>query len=199
MEPKEILTKRKVEKLAEEYGYKGDLVENNQIGNEKCEVFVSHSSRDVEFINKVLLFLKNGKGVNSIYVDWQDPDMKHETDAQTAVDLKDRIDNAQKVIYVVTSESLKSVWCSWEIGYADCSKGVNNIAILAIKPNNGRWKNHEFLQQYPWISYDQKERLLMVTTLNGKRESLYDWLKDKRNIFVTLKYKVNGKKCFCVL
>jgi hypothetical protein len=182
MEPKEILTKRKIEKLAEEYGYKGDLVENNQIGNEKCEVFVSHSSRDVEFINKVLLFLKNGKGVNSIYVDWQDPDMKHETDAQTAVDLKDRIDNAQKVIYVVTSESLKSVWCSWEIGYADCSKGVNNIAILAIKPNNGRWKNHEFLQQYPWISYDQKERLFMVTTLNGKRESLYDWLKDKRNI-----------------
>ena len=76
------------------------MVENNQIGNEKCEVFVSHSSRDVEFINKVLLFLKNGKGVNSIYVDWQDPDMKHETDAQTAVDLKDRIDNAQKVIYV---------------------------------------------------------------------------------------------------
>ena len=47
MEPKEILTKRKIEKLAEEYGYKGDLVENNQIGNEKCEVFVSHSSRDV--------------------------------------------------------------------------------------------------------------------------------------------------------
>ena len=108
--------------------------------------------------------------------------MKHETDAQTAVDLKDRIDNAQKVIYVVTSESLKSVWCSWEIGYADCAKDVNNIAILAIKPNNGRWKNHEFLQQYPWISYDQKERLFMVTTLNGKRESLYDWLKDKRNI-----------------
>lgn len=69
MEQKEILTKRKIEKLAEEYGYKGDLVENNLIGNEKCEVFVSHSSRDVEFINKVLLFLKNGKGVNSIYVD----------------------------------------------------------------------------------------------------------------------------------
>ena len=39
MEPKEILTKRKIEKLAEEYGYKGDWVENNQIGEEfiwKC-------------------------------------------------------------------------------------------------------------------------------------------------------------------
>lgn len=35
MEPKKILTKRKIEKLSEEYGYKRDLVENNQIGNEK--------------------------------------------------------------------------------------------------------------------------------------------------------------------
>lgn len=182
MEPKEIITKRKIEKLAEEYGYKGELVDKKQTSNKKYEVFVSHSSRDIEFIKKVLLFLKNSKGVNNVYVDWQDPDMKHETDAQTAVDLKDRIKNAQKVIYVVTSESLKSVWCSWEIGYADCSKDVNNIAILAIKPNNGRWKNHEFLQQYPWISYNQKERLFMVTTLNGKRETLYDWLKGKRNI-----------------
>ena len=31
MEPKEILTKRKIEKLAEEYGYKGDLVEKNRL------------------------------------------------------------------------------------------------------------------------------------------------------------------------
>ena len=181
MEPKEILTKRKIEKLAEEYGYKGELIDNKQ-ANKKYDVFVSHSSRDIEFIKKVLLFLKNSKGVDSVYVDWQDPDMKHETNAQTAIDLKERIENARKVIYVVTSESLKSVWCSWEIGYADCSKDVNNIAILAIKPNNGHWKNHEFLQQYPLISYDLKERLFMVTKINGKRESLYDWLENKRNI-----------------
>lgn len=178
MEPKEILTKRKIEKLSEEFGYKGELVENKQTGNKNYDVFVSHSSQDVEFIKKVLLFLKKGLGVNHIYVDWQDPDMKHETDAQTAVDIKKRIDNAKKVIYVVTSESLKSVWCSWEIGYADCSKDVKNIAILAIKPNNGRWKNHEFLQQYPWISYDLKEGHFMVTKINGNKERLSGWLKD---------------------
>lgn len=79
---------------------------------------------------------------------------------------------------MVTSESLKSVWCSWEIGYADCSKDVKNIAILAIKPNNGRWKNHEFLQQYPWISYDLKEGHFMVTKINGNKERLSGWLKD---------------------
>lgn len=57
MEPKEILTKRKIEKLSEEFGYKGELVENKQTGNKNYDVFVSHSSQDVEFIKKVLLFL----------------------------------------------------------------------------------------------------------------------------------------------
>ena len=57
------------------------------------------------------------------------------------------------------------------------SKGVDNIAILAIKPNNGRWKNLEYLQQYPWISYDLEERHFMVTRLDGNRSTLYDWLR----------------------
>ncbi len=177
MEPKEILTKSKIEKLADKYGYKGELIEDKHPNNNVYEVFVSHSSHDIVFIKKVLLFLKNSKGVNSVYVDWLDPEMKHETDARTAADLKERIKNARKVIYVVTSDSLKSVWCNWEIGYADCSKGVDDIAILAIKPNNGHWKNHEYLQQYPWISYDLKEHLFIVTRPSGDRSTLYDWLK----------------------
>lgn len=180
MEPKEILTKRRIEKLAVGYGNYEDVLSDSPADG-IFDVFVSHSSRDVDFIRKVLLFLKNGKGVNSVYVDWQDPDMKHETDAQTAVDLKKRITNARKVIYVVTSESLKSVWCSWEIGYADCSKGVDDVAIMAIKPNNGKWKNHEYLQQYPWISYDLKANLFMVTSPIGDKKTLYAWLREERN------------------
>ena len=109
MEPKEILTKRKIEKLAEEYGYKGELVENEQTGNEKYDVFVSHSSQDIEFIKKVLLFLKSSKGVNRVYVDWLDPDMKHETDAQTAVDLKKRIENAKK-LFMWSRQNLLSLY-----------------------------------------------------------------------------------------
>lgn len=175
MEPKELLTKRRIEKFAAQYSDEDLNVGERQVDKE-YDVFVSHSSHDVEFIRKVLLFLKYSKGGINGYVDWQDPNMEHETDARTAVGLKDRIKNAKKVIYVVTTESLKSVWCSWEIGYADCNKGVNNVAILAIKPNNGRWKNHEYIQQYPWISYDEKLHLFMVTKLDGSRIQLYDWL-----------------------
>lgn len=63
--------------------------------------------------------------------------MEHVTDAQTAVDLKSKIKDARKVIYVVTTESLKSAWCSWEIGYSDCAKGVSDVAILAVSPIMG--------------------------------------------------------------
>ena len=63
MEPKELLTKRKIEKLATEYGFRSDMIEDEQLGNKKFEVFVSHSSYDVEFIRKVVFFLKKDKGV----------------------------------------------------------------------------------------------------------------------------------------
>ena len=56
MEPKELLTKRKIEKLATEYGFRSDMIEDGQLDNKKFEVFVSHSSRDVEFIRKVVFF-----------------------------------------------------------------------------------------------------------------------------------------------
>ena len=180
MEPKELLTKKKIEKLANDYvGMEEVKSEAHEDGS--YDVFISHSSKDKEFVQKVQLFLKYSKNVRDVYVDWQDPAMVHKTDGQTAVDLKSRIENAMRVIYVVTSDSLKSVWCNWEIGYADCSKGINNVAILAIKPNNGKWKNHEYLQQYPWISYDLKEHLFMVTLPNGDKMPLYEWLREGVN------------------
>lgn len=180
MEAKELLTKRRIERLALEYGYRDGMPEEKWPGQGGYQVFISHSSRDVEFIKKVKFFLKHSKGVTDVYVDWEDPDMMHETDAQTAVDLKARIRKANKVIYVVTNDSLKSVWCGWEIGYADCDKGVEDVALLAIKPNNGRWKNHEYLQQYPWIYYDMEEHMFMVTKPSGLRVTLYEWLNERK-------------------
>lgn len=175
MEPKELMTKRRIEKLASEYEIFGDIHSTNDSKNSGYEVFVSHSSADNVFIRKVLLFLKYAKGGVNGYVDWRDPKLQHPTDAQTALRLKDRIKRARKLIYVVTNDSLKSVWCSWELGFADRDKGIENIAILAIKPNNGHWSKNEYLQQYPWISYDNN--LFRVTMPDGNSQALYEWLK----------------------
>lgn len=175
MELQGILTKNRIEKLADKYAG-GELTRGNMPKDGRYDVFISHSSRDMGFVRKLIMFLRHSKGVENAYVDWLDPIMDHETDARTASDLKDRISKARKVIYVVTTESLKSSWCSWEIGYSDCSKGVDDLAILAVKPNNGKWKKREFLQQYPWIYYDLKEHMFMVRKRNGESVMLYDWL-----------------------
>ena len=120
------------------------------------------------------MFLKYAKGGVSGNVDWQDSKLQHTTDAETALRLKDRIRRAQKLIYVVTNDSLKSVWCSWELGFADRDKGIENVAIFAIKSNNGRWSKNENLQQYPWISYENN--LFLLTMPDGTSQPLYDWL-----------------------
>ena len=175
MELKELMTKRRIEKIASEYEHYGmDLPAISLKDNRPVKVFVSHSSADNEFIKKVLLFLKYAKGGVERYVDWQDAKMQHPTDIETAKLLKDRIKRAKKLIYVVTNDSLKSVWCSWELGFADCDKGVEDVALLAVKPNNGRWKHNEYLQQYPWIGYEKN--LFRVTMPNGESMPLYDWL-----------------------
>lgn len=174
MEPKELMTKRRIEKLASEYENYEEVLSVSDPKDGGFEVFVSHSSADNDFIRKVLLFLKYAKGGVNGYVDWQDSKLQHPTDAQTAKRLKDRIRNSRKMIYVVTNDSLKSVWCSWELGFADRDKGVDNVAILAVKPNNGRWKYNEYLQQYPWISYENN--LFHVVKPNGEIIPLHEWL-----------------------
>ena len=181
METKELLTKRRIEKLAKKYENYDDISSGlTYLKDPDFDVFVSHSSSDKDFIKKVLLFLKYCKGGIQGYVDWQDPNLNGETDGDTAVHLKERIRRAKKVIYVVTNESLKSVWCCWEIGFADCAKGVEDVAILPIKPNNGKWKENEYLQQYPWISFDEKKKMFYIRSLNSGPKSLYEWLSESK-------------------
>lgn len=177
MENNAILTKRKIEAIAEQYNITDPLLKEiflqNTSGN---SVFLSHSSNDKEFIKKLIVFLKYGKGGVEAYVDWQDPAIPPETDVITARRLKERISGANRFIYVATTNSLKSVWCSWELGFADKAKGVNSIAILAVKPNNGRRKKNEYLQQYPWIQYDIGNNLFLVKMPDGSTQTLAEWV-----------------------
>lgn len=177
MEAKALITKRKIEALAAQYSITDPVLRQVFSDNSRrIDVFISHSSSDNAFIDKVNAFLYYSKGGIQPYVDWQDLSLPHETNVTTAIMLKERIKRANKVIYVVTNESLKSVWCSWEIGFADCHKGINDIAILAIKPNNGKWKENEYLQQYPWIQYEVRSDMFLVHMPDGSTPSLHEWL-----------------------
>lgn len=81
METKELLTKRRIEKLAKKYENYDDISSGlTYLKDPDFDVFVSHSSSDKDFIKKVLLFLKYCKGGIQGYVDWQDPNLNVETD-----------------------------------------------------------------------------------------------------------------------
>ena len=86
MEPKVIITKRKIEALASEYEITDPVLKaiySQNKNDREPKVFISHSILDIDFVKKVLLFLYYSKGVSG-YVDWQDPDMPIETSAETA-------------------------------------------------------------------------------------------------------------------
>ena len=69
--------------------------------------------------------------------------------------------------------AFKYLWRCFKKG----DKGVEDVAMLAIEPNNGRWKHNEYLQQYPCISYENS--LFRVTMPDGNSMPLYDWLTNK--------------------
>lgn len=111
MEIKELLTKRRIEALADRYNSEAYLLHRSFSDIDKpIDMFVSHSSSDNEFVKKVNAFLYYNKGGINPYVDWQDLALPPETNATTAEILKKKIMNSRKVIYVVTNDSLKSVW-----------------------------------------------------------------------------------------
>lgn len=182
MKKKDLLTKRNIESFAAQFeisdpeAKKLFLQNLRNIQGRYNDVFISHSSKDNSFVEKLLVFLKQAKGGILGYVDWIDSALPSKISSLTAVRLAERIHDARKFIFVATTNSLKSVWCSWELGYADRDKGANGIAILVAKPNNGRWEENEYLQQYPWIEYDSTNKIFEVQYPNGRKETLYDWL-----------------------
>lgn len=117
------------------------------------KVFLSHKHQDLDELYAVKRILEKC-GVKP-YVDWMDKSMPEKTNADTAANLKDRIDFCDKFIFIATIDSLEAPWCNWEIGYGDAAKFASqSIAIFPIKEDNGKWEDNEYLQLYPSIEYE---------------------------------------------
>lgn len=79
--------------------------------------FLSHSHLDEE----LALGLKNkmaSSGIN-LYIDWLDRTMPEETSLETALKIQEAIRSCDYFFYLVTENSSRSIWCPWELGYAD--------------------------------------------------------------------------------
>ena len=79
--------------------------------------FLSHSHLDQELaLGLRSLFAKVGVG---LYIDWLDLTMPAATNVETARKIQEAIRQSDYFLYLVTSNSSKSIWCPWELGYAD--------------------------------------------------------------------------------
>ena len=114
-------------------------------------VFLSHKHDEFSILQDVIAFLKD-EGVN-IYVDWMDESMPKNTNATTALKLKEKIETCDKFILVATQSAIDSKWCNWELGLGDAAKYINNIALFPINKSSQSFYGSEYLRIYPRIEY----------------------------------------------
>lgn len=139
-------------------------------------VFLSHKHNEKEVLENVMVLLKK-VGVK-VYIDWKDDEMPDETSGETAVRIKNKIEENKKFILLATNAAISSKWCNWELGYGDSKKYPNNIAIMPITENNGGWVGNEYLNIYPVIIIDYEIFKGEYFVENkGSRVKFVDWLK----------------------
>ena len=90
--------------------------------------FLSHSHLDQELaLGLKRMFAKVGVG---LYIDWLDLTMPAATNVETARKIQEAIRQSDYFLYLVTSNSSESIWCPWELGYADGMRTLQNKSYV---------------------------------------------------------------------
>lgn len=93
--------------------------------------FLCHSHKDAALVNGIAALLRE-TGWN-VYVDWMDAEMPSAPNIETAKKIKQKIQQANRFIFLATPNSTASRWCPWEIGYADGVKSLDDIFIVPTR------------------------------------------------------------------
>ena len=151
------------------------VVEYSQYAVRKTTVFISHKHDELEDLKGILGFLQQTYGVK-VYIDSQDPAMPKITSAETALNIKNRIDQCNKFILLATNGAIESKWRNWELGYGDARKFKKHIALFPFKPKgalNREYKGSEYMSIYPYISYYEKNELFPILKSNIDNGYIY--------------------------
>lgn len=119
-------------------------------------IFLCHSHLD-ETLVKGVIYMLNQSGWK-VYMDWADASMPETPNSKTAERIKQKIVTLDYFIFLATSNSTKSRWCPWEIGYADGKKHIDKILILPTTDNINTYGN-EYLQLYRRIDMSNQNQL----------------------------------------
>lgn len=121
----------------------------------KTTIFISHNHDDLDDLKGVLGFLERTYDVK-VYIDSRDPMMPKVTSMQTALNIRERIKQCDKFIFLATNGAIESKWCNWELGYGDAQKYRDHIALFPLKPKgtyDWEYKGSEYMSIYPYVSY----------------------------------------------
>jgi hypothetical protein len=113
-------------------------------------VFLSHSHLDKDTLVAGASKFLQDFGVK-LYVDWEDESMPESTSHETASKIKSKIRENRKFLLLATPNALASRWVPWELGIADMTKGIKDIAILPVEDPNIPWRGNEYIAIYPRI------------------------------------------------
>lgn len=125
------------------------------------DIFLSHSIRDADIVRGMKLRL-NEEGF-SVYIDWIDDDSldREQVSPETADQLRKRMLASKTLAVLTSSNTSKSIWVPWELGFFDGFKR-GGVAVLPVLPDKtSRFVGQEYLGLYPTLE-----------TLNFKKDSV---------------------------
>lgn len=144
--------------------------------------FLSHSSKDQELVVGAVRLL-TGHGAK-VYIDKKDPALPPYTSKDTAIGLKNRIQQSRKFVLLASKNSKDSRWVPWELGIADQAKGLGRVAILPTveTQTDVTWSSWEYLGLYDRIVWgdlqgQQKRVWMVLDERKNTATELSTWLK----------------------
>lgn len=116
---------------------------------ESYDIFLSHSFDDARVV-KIVKELLEESGY-SVYVDWIEDDHldRGQVSPETAVVLRNRMNNCSSLIYLTSPSAEKSLWMPWELGYMDAKTG--RVSVAPIVGDDEHFEGREYLGMYPYL------------------------------------------------
>jgi len=147
-------------------------------------VFLSHSSKDKEYLPAVIAILEGHGG--SVYIDSEDDRLPTTPNKETADILRETVKSCRRFVLFVTTNSKDSTWIPWELGLADGEKDQSYVALFptAEKPYQQRWSETEYLGLY--------QRIVWGKIKNEMKEEGWIVLNHEENTGVTLSSWLRG-------
>ena len=129
------------------------LLESQAPQKNNKDTFLSHSSKDAEYLPGVIKLLENHGA--SVYCDLADDRMPDNPNPETAQIIKSQIHSSRKLVVFVTVNCKDSKWVPWELGVGDSSLTSKNVALLPVadKSYEQSWAKQEYLGLYRHIVY----------------------------------------------